>query len=136
MFILFVFLTIALVMKFPNVHADDSTNFVNHAIMFVLLTIYFIGSRMIEAVLQKQPIILSQILRDSLKISIPGLLGFVIFTDLKMFGPSKDIIANITTNRISMAYTIGLFIIVFITLLKMFQIMTQTETFTIGNKLN
>ena len=144
MLMLFVVLTIILIFNLPDLTSNNLL--LQQLFIYFIITCYYVVQKIIIAkVINKQPYDIKQIIKVSLTNAIPCLVGFILFTDLRIMDSSKDFIANITNTgadttgenasflssifHLKLAYIVSLFIILFTIFARIFSLMFDIETY-------
>jgi hypothetical protein len=148
MLLLFIVLTLILIFNLPNLTSNNLL--LQQIFIYFIITLYFVLQKIIIANMNKKKYNLKEIIKQSMTNAIPGLFGFILFTDLRLMDSSKDFIAkiinmnqdnqnndlqqNLLNNFLSifhfnLAYVVSLFIVLFTIFTKTFLLMFDVETY-------
>jgi hypothetical protein len=147
MILLFVVLNIILVLRLPDLTSNHLL--LQQVFIYLLITTYYVVQKIVEAKIRKESFDIKEIVKKSFANAIPGLFGFILFTDLRIMEGSKMYIDYLITSaestaiastddtmtgggdvsRFKLAYTVSLFITLFTLIIRVFPLLIDIETY-------
>lgn len=104
LFFIFIFLLTIFTFKFPNINDD---NYISHKILiFFLLLVYQFLLEIISKIRNHCKINIKDIVRNSLNVSLFGVIGYSIFIDFKYMSSTEEIVKNINNNYANIYLTL------------------------------
>ena len=148
MVMLFIILTLVFSINIPNL-ASDSLVLQKIYVFIIITCYYFVQNIILSKAIDKDGRSIKQLVKDAMNSAVPGLFGFVLFTDLRVMGASKEFISRITNTvpssgttdsgetattttsmfNFQLSYIISLFIVFFYFIMYLYRSILENETY-------